>query len=1153
MGQEKGRHMYNPPDLPTGTLTFLFTDIENSTLLWEQDPDLMQSAMVRHDELVEGRIAEYKGLLVRPRGEGDSRFAVFTLASDAAFAAIAIQRSMYKEQWPVVSPLRVRIGLHTGEANLRDGDYYGPAVNRCARIRSAAHGGQTLLSMTTASLVEDSLPEDASLRDLGEYKIKDLQRPEQIFQLVVAGLPVNFPPLRTVEGIRTNLPSMLSSFVGRDEEIAELKKRLSESRLLTITGMGGSGKTRLALQVGTELIDHYTGGVWLVDLAPLTNPHLTVKAVADVFNIREEEGRPLLPTLVETLRQKTLLLILDNCEHLLQEVAVLSERLLSSAPRVRILATSREPLGVVGETVWQIPPLSFPETLTEEDVDSYLNYDAIRLFVNRAAAARPGFQVNEQNISSVGAISKGLEGNALAIELAAARVKMLPVEDIARRLEDCFRLLVSNSRTAHSRQQTLRALIDWSYDLLSETERILLRRLGVFKGGWTLEAAETVCSSEDLDDQQILDTLTSLVDKSLVVSDVHEDQQRYRYLEMIRQYALERLFEDGEAEEIERKHAQYYLGLAEKSRQELWGARQGLWLALLKSEHDNLRGALEWMKGDPARSGMMLQMVRSLWRFWDIHGHISEGLNWIELALETNPNGQAALRANVLRGAGYLARQQGDYVRAKALHERSLAIFREINDTLGVARELSTLGEILWIKGDPKVAVEFNQESLALHYEMGNKEGVASSLEHLGIVARDHGDYSQARDLLDESLKIQREIGDALNIASCLNNLALVDYLLCHYQQAITLFDEALSLYRQLNERWGLSETLINLGNVAKDQGDFKRAIALYNQSLTMKQELGDIHGVARGFTGLAEVAFYQGNYPLAEQLSEQTLKLYKERGIKRGMVVSTMLLAVTKIYQGDLYWAEILVKEGLALSSEIETPRSLAYAHVIYGLGEYTRGDLQAAVEHLMEALAIFRKVDDRRSIAQTLVNLARSAYRQGDQASASTYLEESLSLSRELDIRWSLAFSLEIMGLVKRSQGDLQAALPLFQESLMLSAEQANQQGIANCLGAIAGLAALNGQPAESARLFSAAANLRSSMGAKMGANDQHEYEQYLAVLRQKLDEALFNRLMLEGCNITTEQAVEHAMQVTFRPSAVVDSLSATLANHDNAPDLS
>jgi predicted ATPase/class 3 adenylate cyclase len=1123
--------MYNPSDLPTGTLTFLFTDIESSTLLWEQDPDRMQAAMVRHDELIEASINTHRGVLVRPRGEGDSRFAVFELASNAVAAAVAIQRAVLKEHWPVVSPLRVRIGLHTGEATLRDGDYYGPAVNRCARIRGAAHGGQTLMSMATASLVEDSLPEDASLRDLGEYRIKDLQRPEQIIQLNAAGLPDKFPPLRTVEGLRTNLPAVLSSFIGRSEEIVELKERLSDTRLLTIAGMGGSGKTRLALQVGAELVDHYTGGVWLVDLSSLTSSQMITKAIADVFELREEESRSLLPTLVEMLRPKALLLILDNCEHLLQEVAVLAERLLGSAPRLRILATSREPLGVAGETVWQIPPLSFPVVWKKTDLDGLLGYDAIKLFVSRAAAASPDFNLNPHNYAAVGAISKRLEGNPLAIELAAARVKMLPVEDIDRRLENCFRLLVSSSRTAHPRQQTLRALIDWSYDLLSENERVLLRRLGVFKGGWSLEAAEAVCSGGDLEDWQILDTLGGLVDKSLVVSEAHDNQPRYRYLEMIRQYAVEHLRESGEMDEVAQKHAGYYLALAEKSRQGLWGARQGYWLASLKSEHDNLRAALQWMKDVPSRSDSMLEMVISLWRFWDIHGHISEGLSWIELALETNPDADPDLRANALRGAGFLARQQGDYVHSKTLHEKSLALFREVDDRLGIARELSTLGEIRWILGDPKAAVEFNQESLALHDQIGNREGVAASLEQLGIVARDHGDYEQARDLLEESLKIQREGGDASKIASCLNNLAGVAYLLCQYQQATELFEEALSFYRQLNDRWGASEILLHLGNVAKDKGDFKQAVLLYNESLEIKQELGDKYGVARGLTGLAEVAFYRGNYPQAEQLSEQCLKIYKERGLKRGVVVATMLLAVTKIYLGDLDWAETLVKEGVKLSSEIDTPRSEAYAMVIYGLGEYTRGDLPAAVEHLESALAIFRKVNDPRSIAQTLVNLARSVYRLGDQGKALSYLQESLSLSREYDTRWSLAFSLEIMGLVRRSQGDLRAALDLFKESLQLSAEQANLQGIANCLGAIAGLASLNGKPAEATRLFSAAANLRTSMGVKMGLDDQREYEQYLAVLSQELDEAVFKQLMLEGCSISMEQAVEQAMQVAYQ----------------------
>ena len=1128
--------MNTPQELPTGTLTFLFTDIESSTSLWEEDSQRMRAAMLRHDEIIEAAVTNNNGLLVRPRGEGDSRFAVFPMASGAVAATIAIQSAFFKESWPVESSLRVRIGLHTGEADLQDGDYYGPTVNRCARIRGVAHGGQCLISLTTASLVQDSLPAGASLRDLGEYNLRDMQRPERIFQLVVEGLPADFPPLRADEGMHTNLPSMLSSFVGRDDEISAVKHLLQENRLITITGTGGSGKTRLALQVGTQLVDQYAGGVWLVDLAPLTNPDLVVKAIANVFELREEEGRPLLQTLVEALRSKAMLLILDNCEHLLDESARLAQTLISSAPRLHLLVTSREPLGIAGETVWSIPPLSFPETVQVKNLQDYQEFDAIQLFVNRAASVKPGFRLSERNLEHVINILKKLDGNPLAIELAAARVKVLPVEDIAQRLEVCFQLLVSSNRTAHPRQQTLRALIDWSYNLLSDKERVLLRRLGVYKGGWTLAAAESVCTGQDIRSWEVLDLLTSLVDKSLVVPELLEDRQRYRYLEMIRQYALERLEESGEGEEISRKHSEYYLNLAEESSVELWGARQDEWLIMLKSEHDNLRASLEWMKADPDRSEMMLRMTGALWRFWDIHGHISEGLVWMERALEANPDASPQLRANGLRGKGYLARQQGDYKLAKSAHEKSLALYREILDKQGVARALAALGEILWLSGDPKGAIEMNNESLALHYEIGDKAGIASSLEQLGVVARDHGDYNHARELLEESLKIQRELGNRLNTASGLNNLALVAYLLCEYNQAVPLLEEALSIYRLLNDRWGISETLVSLGNVAKDRGDFKQANALYNQCLDMKQELGDKHGVARGLTGLAEVAFYQGNYSLAMQLGEQTLGLYRERGAKRGMFVSLMVLAVTETYQGNIVRAESLVKEGLALSSEIDTPRSQAYAKVIYGLGEYSGGNLEAAAQHLKEALAVFRKVDDGRSIAQALVNLARTVYRQGDLEAAQSYLNESLSLSRKLDVRWSLAFSLEIMGLVKRSSGDLPRALELFRESLLLSEEQENQQGIANCLGAMAGLAALNQQPANSACLFSAAAKLRENIGVLMGAEDQREYERYLAVLRNELDEEQFNQLMLEGSSLSTKQAIELACQLEYIPQTEV-----------------
>jgi predicted ATPase/class 3 adenylate cyclase len=1122
--------MFTQTELPSGTVTFLFTDIEKSTVLWERDPERMGAAMERHDTLIESIVTGNSGVVVRPRGEGDSRFAVFQRASDAVTAAAAIQHAFFQENWLVDMPVRVRIGLHTGEADLRHGDYYGLAVNRSARIRSAAHGGQTLLSMTTYSLVQDSLPEGLSLRLLGEYRLANLQRPESIYQLVIPDLPVDFPPLTgSIKETRTNIPLTLTSFIGRGEEISEIKSLLASARLLTITGMGGSGKTRLALQVGAELVDNFVDGVWLVDLAPLNNPDLVVKQVADVFEIREDEERPLIETLVDVLSPKNILLILDNCEHLLQEVGRLAGTLIHSIARLQILSTSREPLGLPGETVWSIPPLSFPKILAATELDGHLNYDAVKLFVDRATAARPGFKLSAKNAGPVVRISKKLEGNPLAIELAAARAKVLSVEDIADRLETGLRLLSSRGKALHPRQQTLIAMIDWSYNLLSRDEQILLRRLGIFKDGWVLSAAEAVCSNGEIDSWQILDLLTSLIDKSLVAPEIQDIHQRYRLLEVIREYALMRLAESGELEELAEKHARYFHKLARESYGEMWGPNQGYWLDHLQTEHGNMRSALEWAKEDHNRREILLGLAGSLWRFWVIRGYIREGRAWLELALERNHNASAALRANGLRGLGFLALQHGDYKLANDVHDESLALYQEIGDKLGIARQLDVLGEIHWIKGSPQTAIALHMESIALHREIDNPEGVATALEHLGVLARDHGDYQKAREYLEESLEIYRQLGNVLYTASSLNNLGLIAYLLCEYKQANSFFEEALSFYRQMKNRWGISETLINLGNVAKDQGYFQRANDLYNECMALKRDLGDTHGIARTTAGMAEVVFYQGSYPQAVQLAEQSYLLFKERGVKRGMVVSLMVLSISNIYQGKLTAGENLAREGLALSSEIDTPRSLAYSKVIFGIAEYNRGNLEAAVNHHQEALAIFRRVDDGRSIAHTLVNLARTAYRQEDIPAALSYLEESMDLSRKLDTRWSLAFSLEIMGLVKRSQGELEAALALFRESLQLSVEQANRQGIVNCIGAIAGLAALNQQPTKSARLFAAAANLRESMGVKMGENDQLEYEHYLTLLRNVLDEDQFKSLLLEGCSLSIHEAVEEAIQLS------------------------
>jgi predicted ATPase/class 3 adenylate cyclase len=517
-----------PGRLPTGTVTFLFTDIEGSTKLWEKHPEAMRQALRRHHALAAAEIEGCGGLVIKRQGEGDSTFAVFPRAPEAVNAASRLQQALLAEAWTTPEPLRVRMALHTGDAEPQDEDYFGPAVNRCARLRAIAHGGQVLLSTATAELVTDELPAGASLKDMGAHRLRDLQRPEQVFQLLHPDLPEAFPRLRSMDNpeVPHNLPQQLTSFIGREREMAEVKRLLGENRLLTLTGAGGTGKSRLALQAAADLMDEYTDGVWLIELAPLADPALVPQAVASVLGVKEEPGKPLGQTLIEWLKPKQLLLLLDNCEHLLLECARLTESIIQSCPRVRILATSREALAVPGEQSLRVPSLSLPPLVdggrsgTREvgGIDgsgsqpvrsinyqppppmrapAINQYESVRLFADRARLAQPAFAITERNAPAVAQICNRLDGIPLAIELSAARVKAMSVESIAERLDDRFRLLTGGSRTALPRQQTLRALIDWSYDLLDEQEQTLLRRLSVFAGGWTLEAAEKVCSDPE--------------------------------------------------------------------------------------------------------------------------------------------------------------------------------------------------------------------------------------------------------------------------------------------------------------------------------------------------------------------------------------------------------------------------------------------------------------------------------------------------------------------------------------------------------------------------------------------------------------------------------------------------------------------------------
>jgi non-specific serine/threonine protein kinase len=676
-------------------------------------------------------------------------------------------------------------------------------------------------------------------------------------------------------------------------------------------------------------------------------------------------------------------------------------------------------LGLVGEQIRNISPLSVPSSQEQLKNERLTDYEAVNLFVERAKAVSPAFILTDQNAAAVAEICARLDGIPLAIELAAARVRVLSVEDIADRLDDRFRLLTGNRR-ALPRQQTLKALIDWSYDLLKDKERVLFHRLSVFSGSWTLQAIEEVCSGGSIQSDEVLDLLTCLIDKSLVIVKFNGENKRYQFLDTIFKYSLSRLVENNELDEFASRHAKYFSKLVEASYGKLWGPKQADTLSTLELELDNLRIALEWMANAPGSEEMLLRMAGSLWRFWEIRGYISEGRSWLERALAKNPKSSAYLRANGLRGAGNLARQQGDYEQAKVMHGQSLTLFREMGDghKLGTARELDVLGEIAQYQGDYSLATKLHSESLALRYEIDDKEGIAISLGQLGVIALDRGQIQQARELLEESLKLNRELGDKLYTALSLNNLGFVAYHQCEYRHAISLFEEALSIYRELNDRLGISNTLLNLGNVVKDRGELKLAKTFYIECLVLKKEIGDKRGIARATAALAEVIFLQGNYLRAAELAEQSLTLSRNLSFKRGVIVSLVLIAYIAQYQGDYDRAFSLAEESLKLSTDLDYPRAIAYAKEVFGLNTYAQGDLVTAIELFQEALATFQKINDKRSVAFTMINLARTAYRQGDHASAMHHLDESISIARELETQWILGFVLEIKGLLQRQR---------------------------------------------------------------------------------------------------------------------------------------
>jgi predicted ATPase/class 3 adenylate cyclase len=1042
--------------LPTGTLTFLFTDIEGSTMVLQQVGEAYSALLADHHRLLRVAIHEFGGREVGT--QGDSFFVVFERARDAVSAAITAQRALVAHRWPGATPLAVRMAVHTGEPEASGDGYVGLDVHRAARICSVASGGQILVSRTTRDLIQHDLPAGASLRDLGRHRLKDLDHAEHLYQVLASALPSEFPPVRSLDTLN-NLPRGLTSFIGREREIAEIKRLLGSTRLLTLVGIGGAGKTRLALQVVGDIMNEYGHGVWLVKLGSVTDPAMVPQAVGVTLGLREDTGRPIMDALTAHLKSRHMILIFDNCEHLVTAVADLAEALLAAAPRLQILCTSREALGIIGETAWRVPSMSLPDPRRLPPLEQVKAAEAIQLFRDRANAVVPGFVITEANAAAVTKICARLDGIPLAIELAASRVKVLAVDQIADRLDDRFQLLSGGSRTAMPRHRTLRAVMDWSYDLLTPAEAAVLRGLAVFSGGCTLEAAEAVCSHSVAAPHQVLDILSRLVDKSLVIVEEDGREARYRMLEIVSQYALDRLVEANEASAARARHAAWVLQMLERAEPNLHGPEQALWMDRLDVEYDNARGAMEWAidRGDGETA---LRIGCYLWWFWIVRGSTTEGCDWL-------------VRAMVV----YPARTR---LRAEALARASLHAF---------------------FSGNVTRAEQMAQEALELARELGAESVVALALGGLSLAAGVDGDHQRATALAREAREIYRARGEGWSEASIATVLGLSLYSEGDAAGARGVIEEALAKFRSLGDVWGIAFAQRLLGQFARTAGDYEAAAVLQQQSLELNQALGYRWGVGASLLTMALVPLRQGDYAKAASLLEDALAQLREIGDNTGIAETLYYLGLTSYYRVDVHRARTLLSESLAEFRKIGARDGMAQALTSLGRVALQQDDVAQAEALGRESLTVLGDGGSRWPRAYALRLLAGVALRRGDLSRAEMLVAESLEIYRALKDGWAINWALQLCGEIALMRGAYHDARVRFAESLAGRKQHGDKLGMAESLEGIAAVIAYTAPSLDAVCVLGAAEALRDAIAAPLPPVDEAWYGDAVRTLRMRL----------------------------------------------------